>query len=84
MRQGRTLLDFTSIRAFAARRGLRIGPWLLEDGAIGPLEACQGRWRSAIEALAAVHRAPGGVSSIADSVAAFNQALRIDVWAYLL
>jgi hypothetical protein len=40
-----TLLDFTSNRAYAARRGLSIGPWLLEDGAIGPLEACQGRRR---------------------------------------
>ena len=71
-----TLLDFTPIRAFAARRGLGIGPWLLEDGGLGPLEACQGRWRPAIAALAADPRAPGGVPSIADSVAAFNQYVR--------
>ena len=71
-----TLLDFTPIRAFAARRGLGIGPWLLEDGGLGPLEACQGRWRPAIAALAADPRAPGGVPSIAASVAAFNQYVR--------
>jgi hypothetical protein len=54
-----TLLDFTSIWTFAALRGLRIGLWLLEDGAVGPLEACQSRLRSAIEALAADPRAQG-------------------------
>ncbi len=68
-----TLLSFTSIRDFAARRRLHIERWLLEDGAIGPLEACQGSWRQAIVALAADPRAAGGVPWIADSVAAFNQ-----------
>ncbi len=63
-----TLLRSTSIWAFAKRIGLHIELWLLEDCTIGPLEACQGRWRPAIAALAA-----GGFPLIADSVAAFNQ-----------
>jgi hypothetical protein len=40
------------------------------------MEACQGRWRPVIGALAADHRAGHGVPSIADSVATFNQFVR--------
>jgi hypothetical protein len=47
--------------------------WLLEDSSISLLEACQGRWRPAIAALAA---AAEGIFSIADSVTAFNQYVR--------
>jgi hypothetical protein len=38
---------------------LRDESWLLDDGAIGPLEACQGCWHPAIAALAADPRAAG-------------------------
>jgi hypothetical protein len=36
-----TLATFDPIRAFAARHGLLIEPWLFNDRALGPLEACQ-------------------------------------------
>ena len=71
-----TLASFAPIRALAARRGLHIEPWLFDDRAVGPLEACQGRWRPAIAALAFDPRAAGGVPSVAASVAAFNQYVR--------
>ena len=67
-----TLATFDPIRAFAARRGLSIHAWLFNDRALGPLEACQGRWRPAIAALAFDPRAPGGVPSIAASNDAFR------------
>jgi hypothetical protein len=71
-----TLATFDPIRAFAERQGLLIEPWLFNDRALGPLEACQGRWRPVIGTLAADPRAGRGVPSIADSVAAFNQFVR--------
>ena len=64
-----TLASFAPARALAARRGWQIDLWLYDDGAAGPLEACQGRWRPAVAALAF---APGLVPSEATSVAAFN------------
>ena len=67
-----TLATFDPIRAFAARRGLSIEAWLFNDRALGPLEACQGRWRPVIAALAFDPRAQGGVPSIAASNAAFH------------
>jgi hypothetical protein len=47
-----TLATLAPIRALAARRGWAIDAWLFNDGAAGPLEACQGRWRPAVNALA--------------------------------
>ncbi len=64
-----TLTSYAPARALAARRGWRIEAWLYDDGAAGPLEACQGRWRPAVAALAF---APGLVPSEAASVAAFR------------
>jgi hypothetical protein len=61
-----TLSSFAHIRALAARRGWMIETWLYDDGAAGPLEARQGRWRPAVGALAF---APGPVPSVAASLA---------------
>ncbi len=72
-----TLVAFDPIRAFAVRRGLSIESWLFNDRTVGPLDACQGRWRPVIGVLASDPRAVGGVPSIADSVAAFNQFVRL-------
>jgi hypothetical protein len=71
-----TLASFAPIRALATRLGLHIEAWLFDDRAVGPLEACQGRWRPAIGALAFDPRAAGGVPSVEASVAAFNQFVR--------
>jgi hypothetical protein len=73
-----TLVAFDPIRAFAVRLGLSIEPWLFYDRALGPLKACQGRWRPVTGVFASDPRARavGGVPSIADSVAAFNQFVR--------
>jgi hypothetical protein len=38
-----TLASFAPVRALAARRGWNIEAWLYDDGARGPLEACEGR-----------------------------------------
>jgi hypothetical protein len=69
-----TLHGFAPIRAYAARLGLSIEAWLFNDGAQGPLEACQGDWRPAVAAIAFDVR--GGVPSIAASAAAFNKYVR--------
>ena len=69
-----TLKGFAPLRAYAARLGLDIEPWLYNDRAAGPLEACGGNWRPAVAAIAFDHRA--GVPSIAESVAAFNHFIR--------
>ena len=71
-----TLASFAPLRALAARRGLSIDSWFYNDRATGPLEACQGRWRPAIAALAFDPGAAAGVPSVAASVAAFNQHVR--------
>jgi hypothetical protein len=68
-----TLATLAPIRALAARRGWAIDAWLFNDGAAGPLEACQGRWRPAVNALAFP---VGVVASVAASVAAFNEHIR--------
>jgi hypothetical protein len=68
-----TLASFAPIRALAARRGWNIEAWLYDDGARVPLEACEGRWRPAVGALAF---APGLVPSEAASLAAFNEHVR--------
>jgi hypothetical protein len=68
-----TLASFAPVRALAARRGWQIDSWLYDDGAAGPLEACQGRWRPAVGALAF---APGLVPSEEASLAAFNTFVR--------
>jgi hypothetical protein len=72
-----TLASFAPVRALAARRGWNIEQmieaWLYDDGAAGPLEACQGRWRPAVGALAF---APGLVPSEAASFAAYNAYVR--------
>ena len=47
-----TLASFQPFRPFAARFGLDIEAWLYSDRAQGPLEACRGRWRPAIQGLA--------------------------------
>jgi hypothetical protein len=47
-----TLASFAPIWALATRLGLHIEAWLYDDRAVCPLEACQGRWRPAIGALA--------------------------------
>ena len=55
-----TLAGFAPIRAYAAtpaRLGLFIEPWLYNDGAAGPLNACQGNWRPAVAAIAFNFRA---------------------------
>ena len=68
-----TLSTFAPLRALAARRGWDIDAWFFDDGACTALEAAEGRWRPAIAALAF---APGVVSSIGASVAAFNAEVR--------
>jgi hypothetical protein len=70
-----TLLSLQPFRDFASRRGLDIAAWLYSDGAECPLEACAGRWRPAVQALAFDARNPG-VPSVGDSVAAFNLHVR--------
>ena len=71
-----TLSSFVPIRAFAARCGLSVDHWLFDDGAPGPLEACQGRWRPAVGALAFEPRPGGAVPSVSESVAAINRFIR--------
>jgi hypothetical protein len=70
-----TLASFQPIRDFAARFHLDIEAWLYSDRARGPLEACAGRWRPAVQSLAFD---PGGgdVPSVAQSAAAFNHFVR--------
>ena len=71
-----TLASFAPLRAYATRRGLAVDHWFFDDGAPGPLEACQGRWRPAVGALAFAVRPGGSVPSVEESVAAFNQFVR--------
>ena len=67
-----TLAALDPVCGFATRRGLFIEAWLFNDSALWPLEACQGRWRPVMAALAFDPRAPGGVPSIAASNDAFQ------------
>ena len=68
-----SLASFAPFRALAARRRWDIEAWFFDDGAATVLEAAQGRWRPAIAAIAF---APGVVSSVEASVAAFNAHVR--------
>ena len=67
-----TLASFQPVRRLAARLGLSLDAWLFEDGATGALEACQGRWRPAVAALA-FDIQHGGVPSVAASAGAFER-----------
>jgi hypothetical protein len=70
-----TLGTIQPFEELASRLQLPIGHWLFQDRAVGPLEACGGRWRTAAAALAFPVRS-GAVPSVADSVAAFNLHIR--------
>lgn len=65
-----TLDSVGVIRGFAIRAGAQIEEWLVDDAGETELERCEGRWRPAVQALAA----PGGVGqvpSMEESLAAF-------------
>ena len=70
-----TLASFQPVRDHATRLGLDIDHWLFQDGAECALEACNGRWRPAIQAIAFPSR-PAAVPSVAESAAAFDTHVR--------
>jgi hypothetical protein len=70
-----TLHSLQPFRDYARRRGLNIDSWLYSDSSECPLEACAGRWRLAVQALAFDVR-NSVVPSVGDSVAAFNLHVR--------
>jgi hypothetical protein len=69
-----TLASFQPFRDFAARFRLDIEAWLYSDRACGPLEACAGRWRPAVQNLA-FDPGCGDVPSVAQSAPSRRQPL---------
>jgi hypothetical protein len=70
-----TLASFATFRDYATRFQLDIEAWLYSDRAQGPLEACAGRWRPAVQELA-FDPAENEVPSVAQSAAAFDRWVR--------
>jgi hypothetical protein len=74
-----TLSSFQPFQDLARRRGLLIDHWFYNDGDECALESAQGRWRPVMQSLAFAAR-PGHVPSVAESVAAFDQHVRVQLY----
>ena len=67
-----TAANAAALQEFARRLGPDFQHWFIDDDTLLPLEACQGRWRPAVDALAFAVRPGGGVPSIGESAGRFD------------
>ena len=68
-----TLASDEPVRQLADRLGANNAAWLYDESSAVPLEACEGRWKPAVQALTA---RPSDVPSVSEPVAAFNAHIR--------